>query len=154
MESLPSLTRVLREAPIREGEYLTSAQITQLTGLTNREGEPFLSLQDPNHLVYEVMIACGRIGFDKVFTYLASAVDEMNTKNVIFKSPVFYKEQQRYIADLARLRDPAQTSAGIYRCTKCGSMNTEHSRQQMRSADEPESTIVVCRDCNTRKVYR
>jgi len=41
-------------------------------------------------------------------------------------------------------------STGLFKCVKCGSSNTVYRQLQTRCADEPMTTIVVCRACGAR----
>lgn len=39
---------------------------------------------------------------------------------------------------------------GIFKCKKCGSKKTTYYQLQTRSADEPMTTYVTCKDCENR----
>jgi transcription elongation factor S-II len=39
---------------------------------------------------------------------------------------------------------------GMFKCGKCKSMKTTYYQMQTRSADEPMTTFVTCRNCNNR----
>jgi DNA-directed RNA polymerase subunit M/transcription elongation factor TFIIS len=42
---------------------------------------------------------------------------------------------------------PPQMMEGIYTCRSCGSKKTQSWEKQMRSADEPMTTTVMCTNC-------
>ena len=41
------------------------------------------------------------------------------------------------------------TETGLFQCCKCKSYNTVHYQIQTRSADEPMTVYITCKDCNT-----
>lgn len=42
------------------------------------------------------------------------------------------------------------TPSDMFRCGKCGKNNCTYTQIQTRSADEPMTTFVFCRECGNR----
>ena len=51
---------------------------------------------------------------------------------------------------LEQIRAKDSDYEGIFKCKKCKSNKTEYSQMQTRSADEPMTTFVTCKNCGNR----
>ena len=52
--------------------------------------------------------------------------------------------------DLINAQCNIKNQAGIFKCGKCKGMNTSNYQKQTRSADEPMTVFVRCKDCGNR----
>lgn len=67
--------------------------------------------------------------------------------------PYHTLQEKRRIDELHRNAlnlDNKESYEGAFRCGKCKSMKTDYYQLQTRSADEPMTTFVSCRDCGNR----
>lgn len=73
--------------------------------------------------------------------------DKIGWNSVLFNEQV---EQER--KDIINLQKPLDVSDGLYQCPACKSKKTHHYSRQMRSADEPMTTVITCAnsDCQYR----
>jgi len=58
-----------------------------------------------------------------------------------------------FLIDKDIFRDKPLLGQGLYQCNRCGSKNTEDYQVQTRSADEPMTTFVRCKDCKAYYRY-
>jgi DNA-directed RNA polymerase subunit M/transcription elongation factor TFIIS len=50
--------------------------------------------------------------------------------------------------EMARTRE--EDYSGLFKCGKCKSVKTTYYQMQTRSADEPMTTFVTCKNCRNR----
>jgi DNA-directed RNA polymerase subunit M/transcription elongation factor TFIIS len=67
--------------------------------------------------------------------------------------PSLETSRTNFLIDKDIFRDKPLLGEGLYECSKCGSKNTEDYQVQTRSADEPMTTFVRCKDCKTYYKY-
>jgi len=67
-------------------------------------------------------------------------------------SPLFNDHVEKERIDIVNLTKPMEVEDGIYTCPKCKGNKTFFYSRQMRSADEPMTTIITC--ANTDCQYR
>lgn len=83
-----------------------------------------------------------RNGIYQAFEYLQNG-------KIFYDSPMYdrYVDQER--REIMNLTRPIEVEEGIYTCPKCKGKKTHHYSRQMRSADEPATTIITCvnKDC-------
>ena len=84
-------------------------------------------------------------GISNPFEYLTK--DKTGWNSVLFNEQV---EKER--KDIINLQKPLDVSDGLYQCPACKSKKTHHYSRQMRSADEPMTTVITC--ANTDCQYR
>jgi DNA-directed RNA polymerase subunit M/transcription elongation factor TFIIS len=134
----------------REGKTyrLSSTQIEQLTSLSYPDGTLVLTLGNRS-LIYELTAASVQFGFDKMIPFYTALAEGPNRSETAFvlDSPVFEKEKNQHLADMDRQRRATSVMAGSDPCPKCKGMTTISQQVQMRSADEPMTTLIYCFDC-------
>jgi DNA-directed RNA polymerase subunit M/transcription elongation factor TFIIS len=69
-------------------------------------------------------------------------------RTIIFESSLFKKERDKSLTDMNKYRRKMRSAPGLYTCKNCGSKNTIAVQKQLRSADEPMTTIITCVMCN------
>jgi DNA-directed RNA polymerase subunit M/transcription elongation factor TFIIS len=78
---------------------------------------------------------------------------DIKAGNIGWDDPIYdnYKVSQKEDDDF--IENPFQVEEGALQCSKCGSKRTISYSKQMRSADEPASTIATCINCKNKWVY-
>ena len=61
-----------------------------------------------------------------------------------------HEKLKQYAYAVMNLTPASDDSKGIYKCISCKSYKTSYEQKQLRSADEPMTIIVTCRDCGKR----
>ncbi len=93
-------------------------------------------------ILYDVCTLIEKYGIYEAFEHLQNG-------KIGFDSPLFdwYVDQEK--RDIMNLTKPIEVEEGIYTCPKCKGKKTHHYSRQMRSADEPATTIITCvnKDC-------
>ena len=74
---------------------------------------------------------------------------------VYFNSEKIFPEKYRelmkqYEESLPKYAEKTEDEDGAFRCGKCKSMKTSYYQMQTRSADEPMTTFVTCKNCGAR----
>ena len=100
-----------------------------------------------NDLIFQTVAAISN-GYQ-----LSSIVKDIKEGRTGWDDPIFdnYKIDQNEEDDF--IENPFQVEEGALQCTKCGSKRTISYSKQMRSADEPASTIATCISCKNKWVY-
>ena len=75
---------------------------------------------------------------------LTEALEDVISNKIGWNSVLFEEWVEKERRDIINLTRPLEVEEGIYTCPKCKSKKTHHYSRQMRSADEPATTIVTC----------
>jgi DNA-directed RNA polymerase subunit M/transcription elongation factor TFIIS len=75
---------------------------------------------------------------------LSDALEDVISNKIGWNSVLFEEWVEKERRDIINLTRPLEVEEGIYTCPKCKSKKTHHYSRQMRSADEPATTIVTC----------
>lgn len=99
-----------------------------------------------NELFYEILYRLkSGIPFESLLSFLnAKWKDE---DDAYFSFSEFDAARYMYIKFIESYHDEKEITEGIYTCPKCKSKETFSMSKQTRSADEPETTKVVCTNC-------
>jgi len=100
-------------------------------------------------LLYEMLSLSGVKSAEEVLNIIRTATSQNRKIQIseFYTSSVYDPQKQRYIAEVARQRDPIEQEKSDDKCPKCGEQNVSFTRRQMRAADEPMTTCFVCGDC-------
>jgi DNA-directed RNA polymerase subunit M/transcription elongation factor TFIIS len=81
---------------------------------------------------------------------LKDALEQIKNGEIFWNSPGFYslRNEQKEQDDF--LLNPFDVEEGVMTCGKCGSRKTYSYSKQLRSADEPTSTICICVVCKNK----
>jgi len=67
-----------------------------------------------------------------------------------FNGKFFDNSRENLNLRISYIVNPPSIEGGKIRCKKCGSKSTISRLVQLRSADEPASQLVTCRECNEK----
>jgi DNA-directed RNA polymerase subunit M/transcription elongation factor TFIIS len=142
-----SLVKVL------EGLRLTPQQANKLANLKIGGTTPLLSLEDRPG-IYTVVSLIEQLGWDKGIAYIEREIATKSelpvsqvVKNLVLRSPLLAKSENRLYLDMDKYRRKASSAKGLHTCRVCGSKETISVQKQLRSADEPMTTIITCVAC-------
>uniref|UniRef100_A0A915ELE2 Transcription elongation factor n=1 Tax=Ditylenchus dipsaci TaxID=166011 RepID=A0A915ELE2_9BILA len=101
------------------------------------------NLRDKNNPALRENVLTGAVAAEKfaVMTPNEMASNEMKEARTKFTKQAI-EEHQMSINE--------GTPSDLFRCGKCGKRNCTYTQVQTRSADEPMTTFVFCRDCGNR----
>lgn len=116
--------------------------------------QPLLSEYDRNGL-YNIITFLDKVGWKQGLEHIENLIKsnpDLTTSQfiryVVFSSSLFKKEQDKMLTDMNKYRRKMRSAPGLYTCKNCGSKNTIAVQKQLRSADEPMTTIITCVMCN------
>ena len=69
-----------------------------------------------------------------------------------WNSPLFHQHADKERRDIINITKPVEVTEGFYQCPACKGKKTHHYSRQMRSADDPMTTVITC--ANTDCQYR
>jgi DNA-directed RNA polymerase subunit M/transcription elongation factor TFIIS len=140
----PSISTLL------EASGLTSQQAKQLALL--RVGDaPLLSVEDRDG-IYTIVSLIDQLGWDTAYPYIVSQLSPQLSvaeaiRQIVRDSPLIKRPKERFLLDLDKYRRKASSAKGLHTCRACGSKETISVQKQLRSADEPMTTIITCVAC-------
>ena len=103
--------------------------------------EIFMNLTRNRNLVTRILR-----GNIKSIDLVRMSPEEMATAEAKAK----HEKLKQYAYAVVNLTPASDDSKGIYKCVSCKSYKTSYEQKQLRSADEPMTIIVTCRDCGKR----
>ena len=100
------------------------------------------------NIAYECM---GEISICKTIEEVDKFFDEMEKKEFNIYNLKTYKEfKSKKELENTRIINPPDIKEGIYKCNKCNKNKTMHYQLQLRSCDEPMTTIIMCLECGKK----
>lgn len=130
---------------------LDQTQARQLVGLAVGT-TPLLSVEDRPG-IYQLVSLIDQLGWTDGLAYVQSQLTDPNLTvsqamaNIINNSPLMSKAKDRMMLDMDRYRRKVTSGKGLHTCRGCGSKETVSVQKQLRSADEPMTTIITCTEC-------
>ncbi|KAI8811494.1 transcription factor S-II-domain-containing protein [Cladochytrium replicatum] len=81
----------------------------------------------------------------------AESVAQMSSEDMMSKEKREAKEKAlKEALNEAQAANTESAETDIFKCGKCGKRRTTYTQKQTRSADEPMTTFVVCKECGNR----
>jgi DNA-directed RNA polymerase subunit M/transcription elongation factor TFIIS len=106
-----------------------------LEQIYNSKVDEIIHLLSNNNLIFIKLINDDKINYDDIINMKP---DELNPK--LFEN---IKQKQKLEEETKNKKEGSK----IYKCKKCKKRNCEVSFKQMRSSDEPPTTIIKCLEC-------
>lgn len=106
-----------------------------LEQIYNTKTDEIINLLSNNNLIFIKLINDNKIKYDDI---IIMKPEELNSK--LFES---IKQKQLLEEETKNKKEGSK----IYKCNKCKKKNCEVYFKQIRSSDEPPSTIVKCLEC-------
>lgn len=147
--SLDSILMTVNLGSAEEPRKLSKEQTTRLLSLTYPDGTYILT-KDNISLMFDIISMLKKLPYDVVISFILEAA---TPKQIVLNSPLLESERESVELALNAIQTKIKAQKGVHQCSRCGEQGdkfgweTLSSQKQIRSADEPMSTLVKCLTC-------
>ena len=128
-----------------------SINLKNLCELTHTELQPGgnTSISELKHEIRDLK-KCLTYSPDQFYIQYNKIIKMMEIRESHMCLDVHKKEMQKHVKDHECFMEKHNKEEGLFTCGKCKSKRTTYYQLQTRSADEPMTTFVTCKDCSKR----